>query len=79
MIRIGAKFSNIDGKKYAKGFFRDVCLSVFGKCRKNVDPPMFLRSSFADPIVPQTEEEPFYSVGIREAYRFLMLVSRLCI
>ena len=39
------------------------------------DPSLFLRSSFVDPIVPQTEEEPFYSVGIREAYRLFLIFS----
>ena len=34
---------------------------------------MFLRSTSVDPIVPQTEEEPFYSVGIREAYRLFQI------
>ena len=36
---------------------------------------MFLRSTSVDPIVPQTEEEPFYSVGIREAYRLFQIFS----
>jgi hypothetical protein len=36
---------------------------------------MFLRSTSVDPIVPQSEEEPFYSVGIREAYRLFLIFS----
>ena len=36
MIRIEAKFSNIDGKKYAKGNFREVCLSVFGNAERTL-------------------------------------------